>query len=461
MESVRKTEGQKLFDVATESLNSAIGTFPDSRSGHHNTRYSLKEIALGAFSVFFMRSESFLEAQRMMETSHGLNNLRTMFGVDDIPTDNHIRSILDGVSPAHLDSVFSDIFYYLDNTGHIERFRCYEGNLLLALDGTQYHSSKKICCANCTKKEHRNGTLTYSHTVVTPVIVNPDKSQVISLAPEFIIPQDGHDKQDCEIAAAKRLIERNASHYRDQRVIVLGDDLYCCQPFCQLLTDEQLEFILVCKPTSHKVLYGVIDELDALEGVEKHEVRRKENGKFVTDTYRFANNLALRGGNDAMEINWCEIITTDKTGKILYINSFATSLEISAQNVADICANGRARWKVENENNNTLKNLGYNLEHNFGHGSQHLSSLLATFNIIAFLMHTAMEIVDEDFQQLIAKFKRSKLFKHVAVLTCYICFGGWQHLLRFMTTSFKEKQSPPTHGQVYFHPDFPPLNNSP
>ena len=49
---------------------------------------------------------------------------------------------------------------------------------------------------------------------------------------------------------------------------------------------------------------------------------------------------------------------------------------------------GRARWKIENENNNTLKTAGYHLEHNFGHGKQYLASLLATMNILAFLFHT-------------------------------------------------------------------------
>jgi len=297
--------------------------------------------------------------------------------------------------------------------------------------------------------------------VVTPVIVHPEREQVIALAPEFIVPQDGHEKQDCEIAAAKRLIVRNAAKYRDMRVVLLADDLYSCQPFCQLLKSEELDFIFVCKPSSHKILYDVIDDLENLNGISHLEITRKEKGKLVTDRYRFANNLPLKGGKDAGDVNWCEIETIDSNGKAIYKNSFATSLKLSAQNVAAICTDGRARWKIENENNNALKNLGYHFEHNFGHGHQHLASLFATFNLLAFLMHTAIELLDQDFQQLVTDLKRSKLFKHIAVLTCYVCYGGWQHLVRFMTTGLKEKHSPPTIGEVYFHPDFSPINHSP
>lgn len=449
-----KTAGQKVFDHALVALNKAIESFPDSRAGHHNTKYSLREIAIGGFSVFFMRNVSFLEAQRNMESSQGINNLRCLFGVEKIPTDNYIRSILDSVSPEHLEPVFKEIFSYLYGCKQIEDFMVGDGRLLVALDGTQYHSSKNIGCSQCSRKEHSNGDVIFSHTAVLPVIVKPGKEQVLSLYPEFVVPQDGHDKQDCEIAAAKRLLARDADFYRRHNVIMLGDDLYCNQPFCELLNIEKLDFVFTCKPTSHKILFRLIEELAGQGGVEYVELKRKEKNKFVTDKYRFVNKVPIRGGVDAIDVNWCEMTSVDASGKVLFHNSFATSIDISAQNVSCLCEYGRARWKIENENNNTLKNLGYNLEHNFGHGEQHLASLLATLNILAFLMHSAIELVDEDFQKLVNKLRRSNVFKHAAVLTCYICFGELQDMLRFMSDSFDKLNAPPTIGEVFFHPDF-------
>lgn len=455
-----RTAGQKMFDQCMAALNAGIARFDDPRAGRHNTKYSMREIALGAFSVFFMRNESFLESQRNLESAQGINNLRCLFGVDQIPTDNHIRNILDTVPPQLIESVFKEILSYLSECKIMEDFHAWDGHVLIALDGTQYHSSKNICCEQCSKAEHKNGSVTYSHTAILPVIVKPGKSHVLSLFPEFVVPQDGHEKQDCEIAAAKRLICRNAEDYRKLNTIILGDDLYSNQPFCTVLIEEKLDFIFTCKPTSHKIMFGLIDELSEHRGVEELKIQRKEKSKFVTDTYRFVDKIPIRGGADALDVNWFELTTTDGNGKILYHNSFATSLCLTKENIVAICECGRARWKIENENNNVLKNLGYNLEHNFGHGQQHLSSMLATLNIIAFLTHTAIELVDADFQKLVSKLKRSNVFKHVAVLTCYVCYGGLQDLLRFMTDAFDQLNLPPKTGEIFYHPAFHPPNDS-
>jgi len=453
MEPLRKTAGQILFDYGLGSLNRAIGGFTDPRAGRHNIKYSMQEISLGAFSIFFMRNSSFLEAQRYLESVQGINNLRCMFGVENIPTDNHIRSILDNIDPICLEPVFNDILEYLIRDQKIDNFKVKDDRLLIALDGTQYHSSHKICCDKCSVAKSSTGTITYSHTAVLPVIVKPGSSIVLSLFPEFVTPQDGKEKQDCEIEASKRLIARNAAKYRELNSILLGDDLYCCQPFCQLLLREKIDFIFTCKSTSHKILFEHIDALAEQESIEHTETKQKDKNKTTTH-YRFVNHLPIRGGADAIYINWCEVTTTDPSGKVLYHNSFATSLLLSKENVASVCEYGRSRWKIENENNNTLKNLGYNLEHNFGHGQQYLASMLATLNILAFLFHSSMELVDKDFQVLVTKLKRSKVFQHSAILTCYICFGGLQDLFRFMTDSFEELNPPPQVGEVFYHPDF-------
>ncbi len=97
-------------------------------------------------------------------------------------------------------------------------------------------------------------------------------------------------------------------------------------------------------------------------------------------------------------MNWCELTTTRNDGKITYKNAFATNHPITTANVADIVRDGRARWKVENENNKTLKTKGDHPTHNFGHGKQHLSTLLATFNLLAFLFHTLMDLMNSSYR---------------------------------------------------------------
>lgn len=82
-------------------------------------------------------------------------------------------------------------------------FKSIKGNLLIPLDGVQYYSSNTIHCEQCSTKHHRNGTISYSHSAITPVIVSPNSNNVISLEPEFITPQDGSRKQDCLLGGGK------------------------------------------------------------------------------------------------------------------------------------------------------------------------------------------------------------------------------------------------------------------
>ena len=232
------------------------------------------------------------------------------------------------------------------------------------------------------------------------MIVAPGNGKVIALPPEFITPQDGHKKQDRENAAGKRWIRHYGPQLKGLGITMLGDDLYCHQPTCEVILEEGLNFILVCKPDSHKILYEWVAELEAINEIETLVVTRWTGRRKEIDTYRFVNGLPLRDGEDALIVNWCELTATRQDGTIIYRNSFATNHEITRENVKELVQAGRTRWKIENEHNNTLKTKGYHLEHNFGHGKQHLSSLLFTFNILAFLFHTVLEMMDDRYQMI-------------------------------------------------------------
>lgn len=175
--------------------------------------------------------------------------------------------------------------------------------------------------------------------------------------PEFIAPQDGSDKQDYELAAAWRWLEREGSHL-PANVTFLGDDLYCKQPFCEYLKQQGRHFILVCKPESHKTLYEWVEDFQWLGQVEVIEKRRWTGKKRLTERYRIAQQVPLRDSDDALLVNWCEVEVIDEQGHLVYRNAFATDYALGAHNVADIVSAGRTRWKIENENNNTLKPKG-------------------------------------------------------------------------------------------------------
>ena len=280
--------------------------------------------------------------------------------------------------------------------------------------------------------------MTYHHSVLTPVLVKPGSDKVIPLAPEFIYPQDGTEKQDCELNAAKRWLAIHGKEYAQRNIIVLGDDLYCHEPFCRELHALGISFILVCKPNSHPTTYEWLEYLQNNETVHTLSRKRWTGKRHETDTYRYAETIPLRNAEDALMINWCEIITTTEDGKVLYQNTFATPLTIDDKNVAEIVEAGRSRWQIENENNNTLKTKGYHFEHNYGHGKEYLSSLLASLIILAFLVHTVLEWMDSKYRLLRQKLpSRKRFFNDIRTLTSYLCFSSWDALMDFMLDSFK------------------------
>ena len=405
----------------------------------------MKDAALSAFSVFVLQNPSFLSSQINLQKGHGKNNATSLFGVHEIPSDNQIRNVLDPVPPDTLFPLIAHIGDELYRQGRLDAFRSINNTFLIALDGTGFFSSDKISCPCCSQFKLSNGKTQYRHSVVTPVLLAPGQKNVIALPPQFVTPQDGHVKQDSELAASARWLEQWGQHYGAWGITYLGDDLYCHQPHCERVLQQHANFIFTCKPDSHQVLYQWIDDFIRNGSVQTVVRTRWDGKKRLLDTYRYVNQVPLRDSDDALMVNWCELVTTAQDGKETFRNAWATSHHITDANVATIATAGRARWKIENENNNTLKTKGYNLEHNFGHGKQNLSNLFATMILLALLLHTALDWIDPPYRAVRdALPSRRIFFEHARALTQYIPFDDWNHLMRFMLDGLKAKPPPNT-----------------
>jgi hypothetical protein len=435
-------EPRKLSFIALlDYLNRAILEMKDPRLASNGTKYSLRDAVFGAFSVFFMQSESFLEHQRHMESNQGKSNAQMLFGMIKVPTVEQIRNIVDRISAASLSSVFKCVYQGLKLDGHLKPFQ-YLGGLLIALDGTQYFDSHKLNCKCCSSRTHKNGKVTYFHTAILPVIVAPGQSQVISLAPEFITPQDGHEKQDCEVAAAKRWIKTHTPEFKGQLITLLGDDLYSHQPMCEEILSADMNFIFTCLEASHTGLYDWLKYLNGIGEVKTLEIKQWNQNSREIYSYQYVNDIPLRDSQSAIRVNWFKLIhTRESDGKILYENAFITRHELTQQSVPLVAAAGRCRWKTENENHNVLKTKGYHLEHNFGHGQEHLASCLLTLNLLAFLFHTVLQLIDLAYQQIRHKRgTRKGFFQDILSLTKYFLFESWPSLIDFML--YGSKTSP-------------------
>lgn len=420
---------QRMLDSVVRSLESV----PEHRKGR-NTQYEIVDAGLGAFGVFFIQSPSFLAHQRHMEQRQGRNNAKSLFGVEKIPSDAQIRNLLDPVDPSYLRAPFWKIYAQLQAGEHLEDYKQVGGTLLCSLDGTRHFASQKIRCPNCTVHVHDEQEYD-SHMVLAAVLVAPGSKHVIALDPEFITPQDGHDKQDCEQQAIKRWINRNAGHFEPWSVTILTDDLHSHQPLCKLLSKHKMHFIMTCKTDSHKALYQEVELLNRVEGGVKTTTVREWNGRYgKLHTYRWAEQVPIRAGAKALRVNWCEVtVVREDTGKQLYHSAWITSHELTEETVPEVVAAGRAHWKVENENLNVLKNRGYRFEHNYGHGKKHLSTVLLSLLLLAFLFHTVLHLANLQYQAIREELgARRTFFNDLRALTRYMFFESWDHLLGFM-----------------------------
>lgn len=420
----------------------AWSALPDHRKPSPNTKYALSDAVNSAMSVFFMQSQSFLAHQQTMsQKQSGQRNLQTLFEVKKVPSDNQIRSLLDPLSPREFAGQYEWVWQQLSRSGGLERYQTSLKTRLIAFDGMVYHSSTQISCPNCSSRHDRHGTTHYYHAALLPLMVHPETEHVLSCFPEMITPQDGAEKQDCERNAAKRWLDNWSHLYLPYSITYLGDDLFCNQPLCVQVIAKKQSFLFVCKPESHVELYRWLDSLTLSE----HRQRRWNGRHGEIWNWRWVNQVPLRAGEDALLVNWCELlITHETTGKTIYHNSWATNHTLQANNVEAVCTFGRTRWKIENEGVNVLKTKGYNVEHNFGHGTLHLAQVLLVLNLLAFLLHTALQLMDELYQLLRkALHKRQIFFDDIRALCRYHLFPDWEALWLFMLSSLKEKDVPP------------------
>ena len=198
-----------------------------------------------------------------------------------------------------------------------------------------------------------------------------------------------------------------------------------------MLEDGGDDFIFTCKEASHKALYDFIDGAE----LERHQEKLRKGKTSETFRYRFIGNVPLRDGKDAALVNWIGFEILDAKGVVKYKTALVTSLPVTKSSVAEIVACGRARWKIENESFNVLKNHGYELEHNFGHGENHLAMTLAALNMLAFAWHAVLDLLEPPWRKAReAAEKRTTFFTYVGTLTSFVVFPTWSELLEALAT---------------------------
>jgi len=357
-------------------------------------KISLADALMSGYAMFALKDPSLLMFDNRRANDDG--NLNRVFGIKNVPSDSQIREILDPVDPESIRPLFRDIFSQLQRGKALEPLIYYQGCYLLSIDGTGSFSSTHLSSASCLqKKSKKTGIITYHQQVLGAAIVHPDYREVIPLAPEMIIKQDGSNKNDCERNAAKRFLQKVRKDHPRLGLIVIEDGLSSNAPHIKELQSVAMHYILGAKEGDHPLLFHTLAET-AKSGVAVEFCIADDENPKMTHRFRFLNNTSLNQSNPDLKVNVLEY-WEESENKTLHF-AWVTDFTISKDNAYILMRGGRARWKIENETFNTLKNQGYHFEHNYGLGKEHLSEVFVMLMMLAFLIDQTQQLTSALFK---------------------------------------------------------------
>jgi hypothetical protein len=416
-------------DALFHVVRSGFADIPDPHCA--DVDISLTDTLMSAFAMFSLKAPSLLAFDK--ERAEG--NLHTIYGIHRVPCDTYMRERLDPLSPKWLRPVFKNVFRQLQRGKALEELVFLDGHYLLALDGTGYFSSSTIHCASCLHTVHRHGAVTYAHQMLGAAIIHPDVRAVIPLMPEPIGQDDGMDKNDCERNAAKRFVVKLRQDHPHLKFIVTEDSLSSNAPHIETLQQHELHYILGVKEGDHTFLFQQIQAAEHAGRVTHYE--RHDRAAGVIHRFRFVNDVPLNASNVNVRVNFLEYWEIGAT-KVQHF-SWVTDLRVSKRNVFHLMRGGRARWKIENETFNTLTNQGYNFEHNYGHGEQHLSVVFAMLMMLAFLVDQTQQLCCALFQAVWAKLgSKRRLWERMRALFYDYALTSMRQLFEALLYGFKK-----------------------
>jgi len=405
---------------------------------HEKASIPLPDALMSALAMFSLKDPSLLafEARRHDE------NMRNLFGIGTVPCDTQMREILDPADPRALRPLFVDVFRQLQRGKALESFVFYQGHYLLSLDGTGYFSSQAIHCDSCLEKVNRQtGEVTYHHQMLAAVLLHPDRREVIPLAPEPIQKQDGTTKNDCERNAAKRLLRHIRQEHPRLKLIVVEDGLASNAPHIRELMELKMHYILGVKPGDHESLFHFVERADAEKRMTF--VAWKEGDTWCE--IGFLHGVPLNDSHPDLLVNFLDYSEYDQDGNRVKYFSWITDLRITKGNAPWLVRGGRARWKIENETFNTLKNQGYHFEHNYGHGHQHLSVVFAMLMMLAFLVDQVQQLCCQLFRAVLDKLGSKRLlWERLRSHYWHFTFRSMRHLYEVILYDLAKEIPAPT-----------------
>jgi Transposase DDE domain len=417
---VPKVRKPLCADALLRSVQDVFCQITDHRTG--GPKIPLRDALMSAFAMFSLQAPSLLA----FDKERTEDNLQRVYGIGRVPCDTSMRETLDPLQPEYLRPALKVGFRGLQRGNVLEEMVFVAGHYLLALDGTGYYSSKEIHCESCLETHHKNGTITYAHQMLGAALIHPDRREVIPLMPEPIVKQDGSEKNDCERNAAKRFVSKFRQDHPHLKVIVTEDSLSSNAPHIETLQAHNMRYLLGVKERDHAFLFEQVAQAERAGRVTYDD--RDDPKANVQHRFRFVSNLPLNASHPDLRVNFIECWETTADGKVQHF-SWITDLCVNKGTVYQLMRGARARWRIENETFNTLKNQGYHFEHNFGPGYQHLSVVFATLMMLAFLVDQIQQLGCPLFQAAWAKWgSKRRLWEKMRAYFYIYALESMRHL---------------------------------
>lgn len=383
-------------DALIRTLRNTFEQVGETRKG--KAQIPMEDALMAAFAMFSLKDPSLLQFDKRRREQP--TNLKTIYKLTTIPCDTQMRSILDPVPPDELRPSHNTVFNALQRGKALEPMRYLEEGYLMPMDGTGYFSSEKLFSDQCLRKKNSGGKTTYYLQALGAAIVHPERKEVIPLIPEIISQQDGETKNDYELNASRRFLTQFHAEHPHLDIVVTHDAISPNGPYIRFVQDLGYHFIFCVKESDHAHLFTQFDEAR----------RRGEGGKQILDDphrsdrfhyFRWVNGLPINASHKDIRVNVLEYWQVTGNDQIRF--TWVTDIAITKDNAHRIMRAGRARWKIENEIFNTLKNQGYHFEHNYGLGKQYLSMVFVKIMMLAFLVDQAQQLCCALFQAVLKK----------------------------------------------------------
>jgi hypothetical protein len=425
-------------DALLRTVRSCFNKVPDHRTD--DAEITLCDALTSGYALFSLKAPSLLAFDQKRKEEE--DNLRSIYHIRRIPCDTQMRTILDEVYPEYLPPCYKAVFSAIQRGKALEEMVFLEGCYLLPMDGTEYFSSEKLQSPYCMERtSSTTGITTYYLQTLGAVLVHPDRKEVIPLMPEPISKQDGATKNDCEMNASRRLLLKIRKDHPHLKLIVCQDAISPNGPYIRFLMEHDLRFILRVKESDHSHLFEQLDQ-----AIRKGKAKAKDliledpTDPEKLHVFRWVNGASINASHKDVRVDLLEYWEIRGEEKKYF--SWVTNFTLTPENVYQIMSGGRARWKIENETFNTLKNQGYNYEHNYGLGQKYLSMVFVNLMMLAFLVDQTQQLTCTLFQSVWKKVGSKKaLWAKIRALFCCFLFDSMQMLYLTILHGF-EKHRP-------------------